>query len=204
MMFGIMGHLVSVLSSKPLVSFLRDKFWKPWGMNSTFLGIDDLKDQGRDDELAQEYMYANDSDTFVRLPHYRFTAGTGAGAVISNVRDYAKYLQAMMEKASPLSQTAYAMLRQPHNLVSPGEEPWTGPIWYGLAWESSIFGDEIVHYHGGAVNAFFAHMLMIPGKNFGLVTMLNSNSNAQEMVVWEVLYEYFKVPEGERFDVEQR
>src|SRR3569833_442640 len=143
MMFGIMGHLVSVLSSKPLVSFLRDKFWKPWGMNSTFLGIDDLKDQGRDDELAQEYMYANASDPFVRLPHYRFTAGTGAGA-------------------------------------------------------------EIVHYHGGAVNAFFAHMLMIPGKNFGLVTMLNSNSNAQEMVVWEVLYEYFKVPEGERFDVEQR
>jgi len=123
---------------------------------------------------------------------------------VSNVRDYARYLAAMMRQAGPVSKAGHALLKAPHNVVVPADGPWTGPVWYGAGWEAGVVRDEVVYFHGGQVNAFTANMLMVPGREFAIVTMLNAASLAQEVVVWKVLYDFLGVNEGERFDFEAR
>jgi len=80
-MYGVLGHVVSVLSGRPLVAFLRDHLWKPWGMGSTFLGLADVRAAGRAADFAAEYWFLNDSAAFAALPHADLIADAGAGAI---------------------------------------------------------------------------------------------------------------------------
>jgi len=208
-MYGVLGHLVSVLSARPLADFLRARLWRPWGMHRTFLGLPDLHASlGREPyDLADEYWFCNDTAAFAGpLPHAGFLADEGAGAVISTVADYARYLRAMMAEAAPLSRAAHALLKAPHNVVAApaADGPWTGPLWYGAGWEAGVVRDELVYLHGGAVNAFFVTMLMVPARGFAVVAMVNAETLALDAVVWRVLYDYLGVPEAERFDFEAR
>lgn len=161
LMFGAMGHLISVLSGSPLVEFLRERLWEPWNMHDTCLGIDDVEKRGKLEQLAEEYFYNNDTEEFFTTPHVELNAEQGAGAVISNVKDYTKYLRAMMDEAEPISKAGHAALKSPRSVVDAHQPPFTGPIWYGLGWFSSIADGEQIWFHSGQVNQFISNMLYV-------------------------------------------
>jgi CubicO group peptidase (beta-lactamase class C family) len=200
LMFGAMGYLVSKLTDSWLGDFFRERLWEPMGMKSTYLALSDAKSSGL--SLADVYWYNNDTNAYETLPHEEFAWEEGAGMVISNVLDYSRYMRTMMNEALPLSKAGHAALKTANSIVSTKMPPFTGPVYYGLGWFGGIFAGEEVWFHGGQVNGHISNMIMVPSRQFAVVTMLNTASWAQDVLFFKVLYDYLGVGQEKRFDVE--
>lgn len=129
-------------------------------------------------------------------------ADEGAGAVLSNVVDYAKYLRVMMAEAGPISRAGHRELKRPRMFTDFEKGMYVGPVTYGLGWMSGIFEGEQVYFHTGTVTPFVTFMLMVPSRSYGIVTMANSYSKVRELVTYRILYDLFGVDENKRRDLE--
>jgi CubicO group peptidase (beta-lactamase class C family) len=202
-MFGVLGHLVSVLSGESLVSFFRRRLWKAWGMNNTYLGIKDVERHGKLACLATEYFWNNDTAVLAVSPHMVMQpAIQGAGAIISSVDDYSRYLRAMMKEAAPVSKAGHAALKFPHSIIAPELPPFTGPQWYGLGWFGSVIQDAQIFFHAGQVNQFVSYMFMMPSRQFAAVIMVNTATIAHEVIALRLIYDHFGVAEKNRYNLE--
>lgn len=222
MMFATAGYLVSTLTGGlGLGAFFHRYLWAPMGMNGTFFNDDDpeflrARAEGRV-ELATPYWWVPDqppstTTTTTTTPGGRYVqalnvgqsvaADGGAGAVISNVRDYAQYLRVMMAEAGPVSKAGHAALKRARTIHHLNEDMFTGPVMYGLGWMTGVFENHQVFWHTGTVPAFVTFMVMIPSKNWGVVVMSNSNSYVRELVTYRAMYDFFGVEEARRRDWE--
>jgi hypothetical protein len=79
---------------------------------------------------------------------------TGAGAIISNVVDYSKWLRSLLQRTGPLSSTSIDALLEPRTLIL-GEQPCTvGPHAYALGWSTGTYRGYTYFEHGGDIEAF--------------------------------------------------
>ncbi|KAH8651309.1 beta-lactamase/transpeptidase-like protein [Xylariales sp. PMI_506] len=200
LMFGVAGYIVEKLSNTSLGIFFHRYLWEPMGLNETFLGMYDPAFQETDLIFADEYYYDNATNEYVRIDHLHYMADEGAGSIISNVLDYAKYLRIMMNESGPISKAGHRELRSSRMFYSQGAPPYVGPLSYTLGWMSGIFQDEQVWMHSGQVNQFTSWMLMVPSRKIGITVMTNSNSKSMTLVLYRILYELFNVKEQDRFD----
>lgn len=219
MMFATAGYLISKLTGLSLADFFHKYLWAPMGMNETFLGTWDpfFSSRAGDLSVAEGYWWVNNTDTdtgtgtgtgsYVPMPDpgSLVLADDGAGAVLSNVLDYEKYLRVMMAEAGPISRAGHRELKRPrtfHDMHAPLFAP--GPVTYGLGWMGGVLDGEMVHYHTGTVSTFVTFMLMVPAREYGIVVLANSNSRVRELVTYRALYDLFGVDEGRRVDFETR
>ncbi|KAK7746444.1 hypothetical protein SLS53_002403 [Cytospora paraplurivora] len=207
MMYGAAGYLISKLTGSSLVSFFHRYLWTPMGMNETFLNLDDpllLEASGL--SVANGYWWVNSTGEYVRQPMdaSALRADEGAGAVVSNVLDYVKYLRVMMAEAGPVSRAGHRELKAPRTFMELEREPFVGPVAYGLGWMSTVFEGERVYMHTGTVTPFVTFMLMVPSRKYGIVIMANSYSKVRELVTYRILYDLFGVEEGRRVDFEAK
>lgn len=100
MMWAAAGYLVSTLSGSGLGEFFHRYLWGPMGMDETFLGDWDPLLGSRDSQIADGYLWINSTGKYVKQPREAINrwlrVTEGAGAVVSNVLDYTKYLRVMM------------------------------------------------------------------------------------------------------------
>ena len=94
-MFTAVGHVIETLTGQWLGDFFREMLWGPMGMSSTYLRREDA--ETAENILAAEYWWDSEAESYLEVPHLPDGRGReGAGMVISNVEDYAKYLRHMM------------------------------------------------------------------------------------------------------------
>lgn len=201
-MFATMGYLISKMTNMTLGEFFHKYLWKPMGMHNTFLSIHDPKYKVSGLHVADGYWYKNSTDEYILQPPDDESLDPGAGAVISNVLDYAKYLRTIIYEGKPISKAGYRALKTPrsfHNTVGP---PWVGPLTYSLGWVSGIFENEQVWFHGGAVTTYRTEMMVIPSRDIGIVVMSNSPTNVVQIVEYRILYDLFNLDPEKRMDHE--
>jgi CubicO group peptidase (beta-lactamase class C family) len=129
-----------------------------------------------------------------------FIPDEGAGAVVSNVLDYAKYLRVMMNEEGPFSKDGHRELKTGRSFYAGSVPFFVGPITYTLGWMSAIFQGEQIWLHSGQINQFTTWMLMVPSKMIGITVMTNSASKSMTLVLYRILYDLFGVEENDRFD----
>lgn len=116
-MFATAGHLITKLTGLDLGTFFRRYLWAPMGMHETFLGDYDPALPGSGLTMAEGYWWVGGSraggSSYVRMPTLDSRADEGAGAVLSNVLDYARYLRVMMTEAGPMSKAGHGELKRP-------------------------------------------------------------------------------------------
>lgn len=164
-----------------------------------------LKTTGGNLTVAESYWWVNHSSTYVRMPSPGplSRADEGAGAVVSNVLDYAKYLRVMMAEGGPVSAAGHRELKRPRTFYDHTTELFApGPVHYGLAWAGGVLEGELVHFHTGTINTFVTFMATAPARGYGVVVLANSNSKVRELVTYRALYDLFGVEEGRRKDFE--
>ncbi|KAK8075543.1 hypothetical protein PG997_010206 [Apiospora hydei] len=134
-MFTTLGYLVETLTGTWLGTFFRDRLWAPMGMDETFLNRGDPRFNEAESRLvlAEGYYWRKRSNDghgeYVKRPYVPADWDTGAGAVISNVLDYAKYLRAMMREQGPISAAGHRELRTPRTFLDARGAPlFTGPV----------------------------------------------------------------------------
>lgn len=62
------AHMVETLSGTPFEEILRKKFWEPLGMNRTWLGVESVPEEEKDN-TAQGYLWVKESGEVVALSH---------------------------------------------------------------------------------------------------------------------------------------
>lgn len=210
MMFTVAGYLISRLTGLDLGEFLHTHLWTPMGMHETFFASYDPIFKSSGLSIADSYLWEASTRSFARNSEFdrgdgdAFRGDEGAGAVISNVLDYVKYLRVMMAEAGPISKAGHRELKKPRtfhdfNVAMFGP----GPLFYGLGWMGSIFEGEQVYWHTGTVTSFVTFMVMVPNREYGIVVMANSGSKVRELVTYRILYDLFGVEERKRRDFEE-
>jgi hypothetical protein len=214
-MFMVLSYIIEKITGTWLGHFFRERIWVPLEMHSTFLSLADAQRGAKKGgpKLAVGYVWNNNTKAYHPEPYMDDPVISGAGNIISNVVDYAKYMRAMltMDKTI-LSEEAYYELRTPRALSAPEYNhsfdnlPWTGPVMYGLAWEVTIYRGYEIFMHDGGITGFGVLMAYIPKLRSGVGIALMANTYGSSHAVTLVLLvglidEMLAVPEDDRVDV---
>ena len=178
-------------------------------MDSTFFSLSDAEaaTHNGNASLARGYLWLNRSQEYRSLPYMDSDAVSGAGATISNVLDYAKWLKCMMTMSAPLSEAAHNSLRFPRINLLPfvAEHEHTGFIGYdgyALGWMISNYRGEAMIWHPGGLPGFATMMAYLPRRQWGIAIMANSGDtgvNAHQILSYKLLDDLLETPRSERF-----
>ncbi|KAE8407917.1 beta-lactamase/transpeptidase-like protein [Aspergillus pseudonomiae] len=211
-MYTAVSHAIETLTGRDLGVFLRERIWAPLHMDATYWTLRDAV-ASRPDELAGAYVWDASSSSsssspsspgFVEIDHPEYAELSGAGCMISNVVDYAKWLRYMMAQSGPLSRAGHAALVSPRVVSMTGATNlFPGPHLYALGWRVDSYRGQTIVWHTGSIGGFGSVMMFLPGRDWGLVVMGNSTVTSNQMQ--QVLYMYLLdgllgTPVGERVD----
>jgi CubicO group peptidase (beta-lactamase class C family) len=209
MMFMTLSHVVEKLTKVGLVTYFRRHIWGPLGMDSTFLTIADAQKAYLKNPraiVATPYYWDNETQQYIAEEFLDEPSISGAGATISSVMDYAKYLRAMLNNDPRiLSELSYEELRIPRMFIRQLNGPGSPFRFasYTLAWQTAMYRGMQLFYHGGAVNGFGALMAYIPEKNFGLAIMANTEQTSnmiEDILALYLLDDLAGIPKEDRTD----
>lgn len=206
MMYITIAHFIETYTGNWLGDIFRKRIWKPLGMNSTFSSLSDAEAATYTGKasLARGYLWLNRTQNYRSLSYIDKEAVYGAGGMISNVLDYAKWLRCMMTMAAPLSQAAHDSLRFPRiNLpfLPPYTAGYRGAHGYSLGWHTSNYRGEVTIWHPGGLPGFATMMAYLPRKQWGFAIMANNlerGSIAHQILSHRLLDDLLGIPESER------
>ena len=205
MMYVTISHVIETLTGTWLGNFFSERLWKPLNMTHTFFSLQQAKAAAGSGavELATPYTWNNATKEFVEVPWLDSPQLSGAGAIISTVLDYAKWLRFLMDKAPPLSVSGHEALRTPRIFAEMVDSPsFTGTQNYGLGWQLANFHGEPFISHEGTLPGFGTLVGCLPRKGYGIAMMGNvaGRSNmVTQILAFRLLADRLGIPERERF-----
>lgn len=140
LMYSVATHLIDTVTGQTFEAFLREKFFRPLGMESTNLQPTAAIAAGLGERIATPYRWVEESQSFREVPLQYMPQSQGAGQIITSAADWAKYLKAVMFKEGPFSQAVYTGVTKPRICINPDEEegeemPFTSMEFYAAGWE---------------------------------------------------------------------
>lgn len=216
MMYGVITDLLQVITGKHLEALLREKFWLPLGMLSTTFKIP--SDEPERSRLARGYYWSSqtnqqltlhDNGTYIPDVYLNLLSTAGDGATISTVNDYSLWIRALLNAASdedfwnlssPITRDVYHDLVTPRAIIPEAESQQSStelnPLLYALGWMTADVGSLKLVAHSGGITGFGTQVVLLPGRNYGVVTMGNtfwSSLEASATIVSKLLVEKFNL-----------
>ena len=204
MMYMTMSHVIETLTGRWLGDLLRERIWEPLSMTNTYFSLDQAQDavDAGVASIAQGYVFNNLTKEYLPVRDLDMTAISGAGATISNVLDYAKWLHFLIDKAPPLSEAGHNSLRRARiPLEMPHSESVAGVGAYALGWELLTYRGEPLITHDGGLPGFGTRIGYLPRKRWGFALMANTagTSNViEEVLSNRLLDDKLGIPEEDR------
>ncbi|KAL8978063.1 MAG: hypothetical protein Q9177_006502, partial [Variospora cf. flavescens] len=191
------------MSSRPLSGqWLRDHLRKtvlePLSMTATYCDTQHAMDAP--EHLASGYYWDAKRQEYGLMAFDRIREDNGAGFVISNVVDYAKWLKCLLYETEPFSKQSHKDIRKPRVLAYSEEQTGPGGVLHGLGWQQKVVHGVLVYMYG-ATEAVFTGF---PEHKYGLITMTDlatPGNAAEETIAWKMIEDKLGVPEDERFDI---
>jgi CubicO group peptidase (beta-lactamase class C family) len=201
-MFAVATHVIETATGRKLGALMREWIWKPLGMDSTFLDLEGAKNAKEDLARGYQYLYDTDHGGFEEVEWMTLDEVAGAGAVISNVLDYAKWARAILNNSTPLSKQGFEAIFTPRTLM-PIEEPFTGPRSYSLGWRTGVYHGQRFYEHSGGVIGFGAELLIFPDLDFSVVALANTAGTSNfldQALSFHLIDERLNLPTEKRVD----
>jgi CubicO group peptidase (beta-lactamase class C family) len=170
--YRILALLVETESGQTFANYLKQHIYTPLGMANSTASPDGAPN------LAQGYSMLL-GQPFARPQTFQ-PGGLGSGYLVSSAEDLGKYMLAMLNHGGGLVQPAtYQQIMTPPAGVDSE---------YGMGWvvTTSTDGYRVI-YHGGALAAFDAFVIMLPDQNLGLAFLSNQNGIFSMLFGHEVL-----------------
>lgn len=218
-MFVVATHVVQTLAGgRWLGDLLRDWIWAPLGMRATYFSLDDAL--AAPEHLARGYGweraergegYEGEGDKkgrFLEAPFMPMDEIGGAGAIMSNVEDYARWIRALLREEGPVPREAQRAVKTPRMFIGPegvlsAESPYDFPPAYALGWEVGSYRGHRFWTHSGGAHAYGAEVFFFPDLDFGVVMFGNTATSSNfvgRITVWKLVDDKLGIPEGERHD----
>ena len=169
--YFLLAQIIENVSGKTYEEYLTENIFKPLGMESTRI----YKDYEKDTATIAQPLYPQGADDFFNLPN----ATMGAGDIISNAADLAKWLK-VFEGGSILSDESIEAMSTSYSTENDMYE-------YGYGW--FISKDGI--YHGGNLSEFSSFFFTSPDKKYSIIILSNENSGTLADFGTAIRYELF-------------
>ncbi|KAL8976263.1 MAG: hypothetical protein Q9177_006891, partial [Variospora cf. flavescens] len=181
MMYMTLSHVIETLTGSWLGDVLHNRIWKPLRMSRTYFSFSQAQQASKSGlaHLAEGYMWNNRTQKYVQTPWMDSPLPSGAGNIISNVDDYAKWLRFLIDQSAPLSKAGHMSLRHPRTIVADSPIPGTlSPSTYALGWSVENYRGEPLISHNGGVPGFGALVGYLPQRNYGIAMMGNTDGSS--------------------------
>lgn len=203
--FSLVGDVVFATSGQFYSEAVSRRIFKPLGMNDASYGLEGIQASTR---WAKPHVRAGGGWTSLmpKPTYYRLAPAAGVNASIS---DMAQWLVAQTGHRpdvlpAPLLATLQAPIvgTPPEMRNSSWRRDRLDAAGYGLGWRVYDYAGERVVFHGGAVQGYRGLMAMIPGRDFGMVVLWNSESSLPSGMLPTILDRAIGLPPQRWLDVD--
>ena len=159
--YVVLARIVEIVSGRGYADYLRENIFAPLGMDQT------TADPGEMRNFPNGYtrIFGFPVQVPTRIPVYEI----GAGFILSNAEDMAKYAEAMLEDGGGL--ISGEMKQKMFTPLLGG---------YGMGWMIADGGGKI--HHGGANNSFHTEVNIYPFRDKAFVILTNAGSQADHFI----------------------
>lgn len=220
-MYVVATHAIQTLAGgRWLGDVLRERIWAPLGMRATRFSLEDALAAAPEGlHLARGYGWrspggggpeaAADESGFRAVPFMPTDEIGGAGAVMSNVEDYALWIRSLLREEGPVPKEGHRAIKTPRMFVDPATAlpssgaPYDFAMAYALGWLVNSYRGHRFWTHSGGMHAYGAEVFFFPDLDFGVVTLGNTAGTSNYvglLAVWKLVDDKLGVPEEERHD----
>lgn len=200
LMYVVLSHVVETITGKWLGDVLKEQLWGPLGMKSTKFDLQDALDGP--EYLASGYYWDLDEEEYKEVAHMPVVEVSGAGAVLSNVLDYAKWVKSLLHQSGPLSEDVHKDIRSPRTLWNANLVPGYDLVLYGLGWMRTLHKGHVVYTHSGGMHAFASEVYWFPEAMYGVVVFGNTalSQPLEETIAWKLVDDKLGISQKDRVD----
>ncbi|KAJ6779940.1 hypothetical protein PWT90_05361 [Aphanocladium album] len=200
LMYLTLTHVIQTLTRKWYGDVLREVILEPLGMNSTYFDRNHALASGH--RMATGYFWDQDEKKFQSRPRPNVRFYGGAGATISSVKDYAKWIKCLITQGKPFSPNVHNQIRTAA-IVGAAEPPLGADSYgYALGWEKMSFHGTTLYRHAGTTSVFGAGVYWLPDIDYGVVMFGNTGNAAnfaEYVIVWKLMEDKLGIPEDQRY-----
>jgi CubicO group peptidase (beta-lactamase class C family) len=160
--YSLLALIVEKASGTTFATFLRDRIFRPLGMNATVAFEDGISTVGN-----RAFGYTETDGKWTRTDQSQTSAVLGDGGIYSSIDDLAKWDAALYD-ARLLRRESLAMAFTP---ATPTDDP---NVRYGFGWR--ISGDVL--WHSGETRGFRNVIVRQPSRHLTVVVLTNRNAPA--------------------------
>lgn len=174
--YGILDYVISRISRKSYIDFMREEVFLPLDMTHTSIDI------GRGLEKYQAQRYGQDR---LKIPFYDFDH-PGGSAVFSSAHDLVRF--GMFHLKAHLPNQKAILSDENIDDMKIGTSDMGNGTRYGVGWASNddLFGYRGV-WHNGGMGGVSTTLMLIPDEKIAVATLANSSSPLSDLIYKEIL-----------------
>lgn len=189
-MYMAVTHALETISDQKLGSILKKQIWQPLDMKHTYYDITEaIQSPSARAKLVTGYTYVPELKAYIAEGPLDYTPTTGAGSMVSNVLDYAKWIRSWIYRSGPLSSPGYDALLAPRSILTNTENGIVAPDapyhLYALGWFIDQVHGERLYWHSGSWPGYGIMVGFVPELKWGFAMMGNTvNARKAEMEIY--------------------
>ncbi|WP_111708615.1 serine hydrolase [Lutibacter citreus] len=169
------GQIIEKVTGEDWSTYIQKSFLNPLQMDRTLTSTNQLN---KTDNIATPYYYENGKNNELKWLNWDNIAP--AGALISSVNDFSKWLQLNINKGKLndkeyFSENSFETITTPHiNIPFPSKNENVHFKSYGLGWYiQDYYGAKVVS-HGGGYDGMISKTFYLPEQGIGVVILTNN------------------------------
>ena len=175
--YVVLGLVVAKISGQSFPEFLRDRIFRPLGMNDSLAYV-----KGSNDVRNRAYGHSTENGAIVETDQSPTSATLGDGGIYSNLQDLARWDEALSRHALLSEAEMRAALTPvatpdgaPHWDSGPGDaDPLAGrPVWYGFGWFLDPYKGHSRMWHYGETVGFKSSIQRFTKENLTVIVLTN-------------------------------
>ena len=191
-MFFLQGIVTEKLTGKSWEQNIKDRIFKPLGMDSATVSIDEMEKRS---DIAIGYGLKNDS-IIKKLDYYHIDAMAPAGSINSSVNDMAKWVTTWIiggrYNGKELMSPNYVNASMSSQMIIGGALPSKDipELYfsnYGFGWMLSSYKGHYRVEHGGNIDGFSASTCFFPSDSIGIVVLCNQDGSPVPSIVRNII-----------------
>jgi len=166
--YFLLGYIIEKITGKTYQQYLKENFFQPLGMTSSFYGNDTMIIKNRASG------YTKSEKGLENTAAISMTQPYAAGAILSTVEDLFKWQQAVQSYKLVKKETLEKAFTR-YKLANGKESN------YGYGWRFGFIQQESSIWHGGLINGFMSMEMYLPKEDVYVVVLSNCDCKSPEI-----------------------
>lgn len=200
-MYTVLTHLIESRTGQIFAEFVQERVFAPLGMDSTCIHASNANSH----RMAAGYIWSDGDFRLHELRSQDAVSDIGASCVISSVKDFLKYIRALIHHEDPIDDDVYAGLTKMRSIINPNPHAkkvkrFESAAFYAAGLDIWWYRGHMIGGHTGTIPGLASRFLFIPDKKFGLVIFGNATGayGVCTILAQMLIDEILEVPEHER------